>query len=246
MDPLTTAAASGMRARMQTLDMLANNIANASSTGFKADSEFYSLYHGEESADVGAPAPTESPVIEKSWTDFSQGQITRTDSSLDVALLGEGFFTAQGPSGPLYTRDGSFRLSTQGLLETRQGYPVLDVNDKPIQLDPGQPIVVDSEGRIRQPGADAGQLKIVKFAAPQALSKQERSYFRLSVSELKPVPVTGTRVEQRSLESANVQPTQAAVRLVSVMRQFEMLQRAMTIGNEMSKHAVEDVARVSD
>ena len=246
MDPLTTAAASGMRARMQTLDMLANNIANGSSTGFKADSEFYSLYHSEESVEPGDPAPTESPVIEKSWTDFSQGQITQTDSDLDLALRGEGFFTAQSPSGPLYTRDGSFRLSSQGILQTAEGYPVLDANDKPIQLNVNQPIMVDSEGRIRQPGVDAGQLKIVKFAAPQALSKQERSWFRLSVSELKPVPATGTQVQQHSLESANVQPTQAAVRLVSVMRQFEMLQRAMTIGNEMSKHAVEDVARVGD
>lgn len=244
MDPLTSAAASGLRARMQGLDMLANNIANASSVGFKADLEFYSLYHGEQSAESGNPDPTESPVIEKSWTDFSQGQIAQTNGELDVALLGEGFFTIQTPSGPLYTRDGSFRLSAKGILQTTDGYPVLGIDDKPIQLDVTQPVDVDAEGRIEQRGADAGQLKIVRFTAPQVLSKQDRAYFRLSVSDLKPVPATGVQVQQRSLESANVQPAQAAVRLVGVMRQFEMLQRAMTIGNEMSKHAVEDVARV--
>lgn len=245
MDPLTTTAASGMRARMESLDMLANNIANSSSTGFKADSEFYGMYHADETSEPGLPAPSESPVIEKQWTDFSQGQINSTSSDLDLALMGDGFFTAQTPSGPVYTRDGSFRLSKAGTLETRSGYPVLNSDGKPIHLEQSQPVAVDSEGWIQQAGAQVAQLKIVNFTSPQTLSKQEKSYF-LAVKELTPVPAKDTKVQQRGLESSNVQPAQAAVRLVSVMRQFEMLQKAMSIGNDMNKRAVEDVARVGE
>lgn len=246
MDPLTTTAASGMRARMETLDMLANNIANSSSAGFKADTDFYGLYHSEEAAsDSGLPAPTESPVTEKQWTDFSQGQITPTGNELDLALSGEGFFTVQGPNGVLYTRNGSFRVSNDGTLTTRQGYPVLNAENKPIRIDGTKSTQVDGTGRILQGGNEVAQFKLVNFTAPRTLEKQESTYFRLSVSTLTPAPATDVKVEQRSVESANVQPAQAAVKLVSVMRQFEMLQRAMSIGNEMNKQAVEDVARTS-
>src|SRR6202035_4933850 len=120
MDPLISAAASGIRARLESLDMLANNIANSSPPGFKADRGFYGFYFSAEAAD--SPAGTSSttlPVIERQWTDFSQGSLTPTGNALDLALNGQGFFVAQSPNGPVYTRDGSFRLSLQGELETR-------------------------------------------------------------------------------------------------------------------------------
>jgi len=232
---------------METLDMLANNIANVSSAGFKGDSEFYSLYHAESAAlDPDAPAPAESPVIEKQWTDFSQGQITATANDLDLALSGEGFFVVQSRSGTSYTRNGAFHVATNGTLQSQEGYTVLGADDKPVQVDGNTAVEVTSSGEVRQNGSQVGQLKLVKFATSGALTKQEHAYFRLSVSELKPVAATGVEVRQKSLERANVEPAQAAVRLVSVMRQFEMLQRAAAIGNEMNKHAIEDVARVSE
>ena len=235
-----------MRARMQSLDMLANNIANSSSVGYKADSEFYSLYHDESAGlDPANPAPAESPVIEKAWTDFSQGQLNQTGNELDLSLAGDGFFEMQTKGGPAYTRDGSFHLSADGVLQNRQGYPVLNTEGKPITLDVSQPVEVDSDGRIHQQNNEIAQLKLVKFSTPQALTKQEHANFRLAISDLKPSRATGVEVHQRSLEAANVQPAQAAVRLVSVMRQFEMLQKAMTIGNDMNKRAIEDVARAS-
>src|SRR5260370_18707492 len=108
MDGLTAAAASGMRARMESLDMLANNLANVSAPGFKADREFYNTYVAAEAADSPAGGSV-MPVIERQWTDFSQGTLTPTGNPLDVALRGKGFFVATSSSGPLFTRDGSFR-----------------------------------------------------------------------------------------------------------------------------------------
>ena len=130
MDALSVAAASGIRARMESLEMLANNIANQSAPGYKSDREFYSLYLAPEALEASrggtALMPPMLPVIERHWTDLSQGALTSTGSPLDVALSGSGFFVVTGPSGPLYTRNGNFRLSPQGDLETQEGYPVLD------------------------------------------------------------------------------------------------------------------------
>src|SRR5437867_3212527 len=103
MDALTAAAASGMRSRTESLDLLANNLANASAPGFKADREFYNLYVAAEASDSAA-----MPLTEKNWTDFSQGYLTSTQNPLDVAIAGKGFIAVNGPTGSLYTRDGSF------------------------------------------------------------------------------------------------------------------------------------------
>src|SRR5579863_3916134 len=103
MDSLTVAAASGMRSRTESLDMLANNIANASSAGFKADREFYGLYTAAEAEGSANSALPQLPLVARHWTDFSQGSLSPTGNSLDLALAGNGFFTVQTASGPLYT-----------------------------------------------------------------------------------------------------------------------------------------------
>src|SRR3954464_14688291 len=101
MDPISAVAASGMRARMESLDLLANNVANDSTGGHKADREFYSLYAAPETADQGSTMP----VIERPWTGLTQGALQPTGNPLDVARSGSGFFSVDGPRGPLYTRN---------------------------------------------------------------------------------------------------------------------------------------------
>ena len=124
MDPLTATAASGLRARMESLDLLANNVANAATGGYKADREFYSLYADPEAADSGSASAM--PLIEKPWTDLSQGVLQNTGGPFDLALSGRGFFAVNGPSGPLYTRNGSFRLAAEprGLRQGADDYLV--------------------------------------------------------------------------------------------------------------------------
>src|SRR5260370_4306311 len=102
MDQLTATAASGMRSRIESLDLLANNISNASTAGYKSDREFYGLYTSAE-ADTQATLPN----IERNWTDFSQGMVKDTGNPLDVALSGRGFLTPDSPTGTLSTRNGS-------------------------------------------------------------------------------------------------------------------------------------------
>jgi flagellar basal body rod protein FlgG len=245
MDPLTSAAASGIRARIQSLDMLANNIANTSSPGFKADREFYGLYTSDEAADAPEGAtPVSLPVIERQWTDFAQGPLTPTNNPLDLALSSKGFFVAASPTGPLYTRDGNFQLSPQGQLQTLDGYAIQGLDGNPIVLDSAKSVEIGSDGTVRQDGQDISQIAVVDFKNPSALSKRGNSYFQTDAGTMPPLPAEA-QVQQGKLETANSQPAESAVRLVGILRQFESLQKALTIGSDMDRRVVEDVAKVT-
>jgi len=238
------AAASGMRSRIDSLDMLANNLANSSAPGFKADREFYNLYVSQDAADGNdGQSPVTAPVIEKQWTDFSQGTLTPTSNPLDLAITGAGFFAVTSPSGTLFTRDGSFRLSPQGELQTQEGYGVRDSNGNAIVLDPTKQTDIRADGTLRQDGVDVGQIEVVDFNNPQSLVKQGQNYFFADNGNT-PLPASQAEVQQGKLESANFQTAESAVRLITVMRQFEGLQKAMSIATDMNKKAVEEVARV--
>lgn len=244
MDALITAAASGLRARVESLDLLANNIANANTAGFKADREFYSTYLAPEALDgPEGTLPVQAPVVEKNWTDFQQGVTTPTGSPLDVALTGPGFFSLQTASGPLYTRNGNFRLQPDGLLTGITGDAVLDAEGKTIRLDPKAAVAIDDSGVIRQGGGVVARLAITDFDDRSRLQKAGAALFRYDTTLGPPRPVR-SRVEQGRIESANFQPAESAVRLVNVMRQFEMLQKAIALGSEMNRRAIEEVAKL--
>jgi len=236
MDALMISAASGMKARMDSLDMLANNVANANTSGFKADREFYNLYQGE------------LPVVQTHWTDFSQGLLTLTSNPLNLALSGPGFFALNGPNGVVYTRSGYFEISKANQLVSDSGYTVRDVTNqgKPITVDPTQPVTVTKDGTVMQGGQTLGRIEIDQMApAANTIAKLGNTYFALSDPKAQTQPALSAEVQQGYIEESNVAAADSAVRLVSVMRQFDMLQRAMNIGTQMNHAAVQDVAKPS-
>src|SRR5579883_2995695 len=244
MDQISIIAASGMRASMQSLDLLANNIANSSTNGYKGDSEFHSLFVSEAAQDDPTGEPASLPMIERHWTDFGQGMLEPTNNPLDFGLSGKGFFTVQGPSGPLYTRNGSFQLSADGTLTTKEGYPLLDANNQPLKLtSPGQPIVVLPDGTVQQNGQSIGNMQLASFKDSSALFKQGGNYFD-NTAGTDNVTSVDAQVYQGKIEASNVSAAHGAVRLVSVMRQFEMMQKAISISNDMGRQAIEQVARL--
>jgi len=243
MDPITISAASGLRARMDSLDMLANNLANESAGGYKVDREFYSLYVAPEAAGSTPDADT-LPVIGKPWTDFSQGELRSTGSPLDVAFTGKGFFTVAGPNGPLYTRNGSFRISAAGQMVGADGYPLQKVGGGNLTVDPSRPTEIAPDGTVSQDGTEVGQLAIADFSNPAVLSKQGHSYFQLTDTSVQPVAASGVELRPGMLENSNASSAEGAGRLVSVMRQFEMLKKAASLGDEMNRQAVEQVAKI--
>lgn len=245
MDPLTAAAASGLQSRMDSLDLLANNLANTSTSGYKSDREFYNTYLSADALNNPDPAVGDAPVVEKHWTDFSQGSLTNTGNPTDLALSGRGFFAVNGPNGTLYTRNGGFQVSAQGNLVTAEGYPVLLSDGKPVTLDPNSQVVVGADGSVSQNGAALGQLQLVEFADPSLLEKVSGTNFQSpDPQKVTPQAATNVQVAQGKLESSNASSTESAARMVMLLRHFEMLQKAVKIGTEMNRQAIEEVAKV--
>lgn len=225
---------------MQSLDLLANNIANSATAGFKRDTEYYGLYHSEDSS-----GETGLPVVERQWTDFSQGTLQVTGNSMDVALNGTGFLVVNGATGPLYTRNGNLQVTPSGTLSTADGFPLQDaVSGKAVQVTAGKALSIATDGTISQEGQPVGQLKVVDFKNLQSLNKLGSACFQNGDPKNVPVAAKTTEVQQGKIEGSNVPVAEAAMRLVGVMRQFEMLQKAVGISGEMDTKTIQEVARV--
>ncbi len=228
--------------------MLANNLANASTGGYKVDREFFGLYvsQGAQEADdtelVGSP--DQLPVIEKQYTDFSQGMIHATDNPLDFAINGRGFFVVNGPTGPLYTRNGNFKLSSTGLLTNSDGMPVRAKGGGTIQTRSPGILDVAADGTVIQDGEALGQFDLVSFDEPKQLNKQGLNYFH-NIDPKVVGTASDAHIYQGKLEGSNVGSAESSVRLISVLRQFEMLSKAVNIGADMDKQALQQVAGVN-
>jgi flagellar basal-body rod protein FlgG len=244
MDPLTISAASGLRSRMESLDMLANNLANAGTAGFKKDVEVYNLYMSEAARALDAeedPVTAHLPVIDRQWTDFSQGLLESTGNPLDLAIRGSGFLAVNTPQGTMYTRSGRMRVSAGGRLETLDGYTVRLRGGVQPKFDPGQPVEISNSGFVNQAGQVLGQLELVDFPDPSSMAKTSGPYFQTGQQA---TPALGAELLQGQIEGSNVNAAESAVRLVNVMRQFEMLTRSAHVGDDMNREAVEQVAKV--
>ncbi len=242
MDQISVLAAAGMQSRMQSLDLVANNLANSSTGGYKTDGEFFTLFTSE-AAGENESGPSAVPMIQRQWTDFAQGLLEPTNNPLDLGISGKGFYVVQGPSGPLYTRNGNFRFSTTGALVTSEGYSLLQQGGQPFRANTAQPLVVSRDGEITQSGGSIGRIQISDFRNPAGLTKYGSNYFVNTTGE-EPVDATGTQIYQGKIETSNVSASHGAVRIVGLSRQFEMMQKAIMISNDMGKKAIEEVAKV--
>src|SRR5205814_1348440 len=164
MDNISISAASGMRARMESLELLANNLANVETGGYKADREFYSVYtSAEATSDPRTGDVSTLPVIQSHWTDHSQGVLRSTGNPLDFAVDGPGLFAVDTVNGVRYTRNGNFRISKTAALATSDGNPVLGRGGSQIFLQAGLPVEVLADGTVRQGETVAGRMQIATF-----------------------------------------------------------------------------------
>jgi flagellar basal body rod protein FlgG len=140
-----------------------------------------------------------------------------------------------------YTRNGNFRLSPTGTLTASDGNPVRSQTGLPITLDGSLPVEILKDGTVQQGGNPVAKLQLASFS-PGDLSKEGSNYF-IAAQNVTATPATGA-IMQGKLEQSNVGAAESAVRLIGITRQFEILQKAAGIGNDLSKQAIEQVARV--
>jgi flagellar basal-body rod protein FlgF len=246
MDSGLYSAYSGLRVNSDVLEILSNNLANVNTTGFKSDQAFLRVFNNavNESGDPLDRAVNDSSVVDGSFTDFQPGVIRVTGRDLDVALDGRGFFAVQGPTGTMYTRNGTFQLDGSGRLINSEGLEVLG-GAGPIQLPPGK-ITISKGGEIQVDGSSVDTLQVVDFPDTRILEKAGNSMFRVRASDnAQPVAVE-TPVVSGSLEQSNVNPIREMMLMINMMRQFESLQKSIyTLMNTVDDRSINQVGRVA-
>lgn len=238
------AAGTALVSRMQELDTIANNLANASTIGYRAQKEVFSAVLAEQNAAGKSElnrAINSYGVLGNTSLDLSQGALQKTGNELDLAIQGPGYFVVQTANGQVYTRNGSLQVSGKGQLVTSSGDPVLGDNGN-ITMVPG-PVSVGPDGTISSNGAVSGKLKIVEFPPGTQLTSAGNTYYHAPDGTAQ--TSSTSEVRQGVLESSNVNPIMGMVQLVNAQRSAEMMQRALAMFNsEMDKTATQDLPKV--
>ena len=244
MDSGFYSAFTGLAARMQSLDLLANNLANVNTAGYKSEKEFYRAFSASVTNRAITPvnqAINDYGLMGGARVDLTAGSLQSTGNDTDLALDGAGFFVVATKGGMRYTRNGNFSLNTARQLVDAQGN-LVQGQGGPIQLPSGT-VTVSTDGTISVDGAVVAQLKTVDFAPGTSLSPEGNSDL-VAGPDAQAIPSTA-QVRQRMLESSNADPITSAVALIDLQRTAEMMQRALTIFNtDFNQTAVQELPRV--
>jgi flagellar basal-body rod protein FlgF/flagellar basal-body rod protein FlgG len=243
--------------RLDELEVVANNLANVNTTGFKSHRSFYGSFSAALNPEAPAPAMmTVSQAVHQAATQFgllggthldlSQGTLEITGNDTDIALEGAGFFAVLTKNGLRYTRDGSFHLDKDRNLITQQGDKVLAAqpNQKlqPIQIPSGK-ITISPDGSLSVDSTLVAKLRIDDFPAGTQLQPEGNTY--LSAPDGAGKPATTATVRQGSLESSNSDAIRSTVDLINLERTSQIMEKALSIfHNEFNRVAAQDLPRV--
>jgi flagellar basal-body rod protein FlgF len=228
-------AASGMLAEQTRQDQIANDLANASTPGYKGDNSSQHSFgemllqnttNGQTIGTLGLGAQIGTTV-----TDMSQAPLRQTGDSLDLALTGQGFFSVQTPNGVRYTRDGQLTIDGTGRLQTDNGYLVLDTNGQPIKAGSATGLTVGTDGTVTSNGAKVGQIAVVSLTSPV---KQGDTLFA-GTAGARPA---GTTVVQGSLEGSGIDATHAMVDMLASLRTYQSDQQAIQAIDDTLKKGI--------
>lgn len=225
------------------LDIVANNIANTDTAGFKVESLLEKTNPAEPAYTLQGPRPVKFVGEDGVVRDFGQGALRGTGAPLDLAIEGQGFFQVQAPDGPRYTRDGNFRLDDNGVLVTPGGYPVLDDGGGSITLDPtlGK-VTISQDGTVTQGTTRVAKLAAVNFQTLGTLEKTGDNLYR-NTSNQQPTPVENAKIRQGMLEGSNVNPILEISKMIEISRAYEQMAKIMDSNSELSKSAVARMGR---
>ena len=227
------------------MDIVANNIANADTNGFKVESLMTKEVPGPPAFTLEGPRPIKFVGDDGVARDFGQGSLRRTDAPFDVAVDGKGFFKVTTKAGDRFTRDGHFRLDDNGNLTTQSGDPVADDGGGQIVLDPlkGE-VTVASDGTVSQGTDRVAKIGVFQFASLGALEKTGDNYYKNS-SNQQPTAATDAKVRQGMLEGSNVNSILEITRMIEVSRAYEQTTQMMSSQADLSRNSVARLGRIN-
>jgi flagellar basal-body rod protein FlgF len=216
------------------MQIVANNIANAATTGFRSEGLIFSEY--VQSLDVGASLSMGQGNVRN--TSFEQGALTQTNGTFDLAIEGDGFFLIETPQGERLTRAGAFSASGESELVTYDGHRVLDVGGAPLFVPPGEDIAIAADGTLSASGNPLGQIGIVRPVDPFDMIRDGGVMFRTDAGF---EPAEAARVLQGFVESSNVNPIGQLARMIEVQRAYELGQSFLESEDERVRTALKAV-----
>ena len=235
------------------LDVIANNIANINTTGFKTDGAVFEEYISPTARAENFVGPDQliSYVQDRAtWVDLSQGALERTGNALDVAIDGRGFLAVQTPNGERYTRNGAFQINNNGELVTSEGYQVLGASGPIIFQPKDRDITISRDGTISvregntaATEAQRGQISVVGFAQPSLLQKDGTGTFR-APEGVTPQADPTSRLVQGSIEKSNVRAVMEMSRMIEVTRSYTQIAALLSQQSDLQRTAIEKLAEV--
>ncbi len=235
-------ALSHQAALRRRMDVVANNIANMNTTGFKSEQPLFAEHVVRSRGGDTLLGDTFSFVLDRATLrDTSAGGLEATGGALDVAIRGEGFFAVETPAGEQYTRNGRFRLSPQGQLITEHGHSVLGQGGDPLMFGPADTeVTISKNGMISSSRGDIGQLRIVEFEDPQRLMMVAGG---LMTATTPATEVALPQVEQGMIESSNVEAIREMTRMIEVHRSYDRAKQLIEREDQRIRTMMETYAR---
>lgn len=245
MDSGFYAACAALVSRTQALDTIANNLANVSTSGFRATHNVFSsmlVQSGSGSISTLNQDANDYDLLTATQLDTSQGSLTNTNNPMDFAIQGPGYFAVQTAAGVRYTRGGNFHLTPKHQLVTSAGDPVLGEKG-PITLPAGT-ISVTTDGTIAVDGATAGRFHLVEFPSSVQMESAGHEYY-IAPASAKPLAAGNSKIHQGALENSNVNPVMSVIELINAQRDVESMRHMLSLFNgQMDKTAAQDLPRV--
>jgi flagellar basal-body rod protein FlgF len=233
------------------MDVVANNVANVNTAGYKADKSLFEEYlrtGAHEDNFIGRDRAVSFVLDSGTFKDFSQGPSEQTKNPLDVAIEGGGFLVVQTPAGERYTRDGGLQINNQGQLVTAAGNPVLGTSG-PIVFQPtDHDVSIASDGNITvvegtsRTDSVRGKLRLVSFADAQKLLKEGSNLYSAGTAAAQPDTVS--KIRQGFIEKSNVSSVAEMSRMIEVTRTYTQIANMLQQQSDLHKSAIDKLADV--
>lgn len=227
------------------MDVVANNVANINTTGFKSESVLFEDYIMPVAEYTGAANSSDQDLhYTQDWAtvhNFQPGAIAMTGNAMDVALEGEGFLVVQTPEGERWTRDGSLKIDNTGLLVNSDGHPIMSEGGEIRFSNTETDITFSPDGSISSSDGQKGTLRIVEFENAQMLEREGYNLF----SGGEPLAESQTRIQQGALERSNVSGVAEISTMIRVQRAYESMANLLDRQNKLRTEAIRDLASLN-
>lgn len=242
MDNTTNIALSRLTAQSRAMDVIAGNIANLSTPGYRAERMVFSDWLSPQTG-TSAPKGDRSLVYTQdraTYRDRAEGTLTQTGNPLDLALSGNGYFTVQTQAGTRLTRSGHFTLQGDGSITDAGGNALLDTAGVPLKIGAADTnLTVTADGTLSSQNGPIGKIAVVAPTDPNRMTPEGSRLFRADVPT---APVTAPKMIQGAVEDSNVQAVPELTRMISTQRDFQFVTQFVEAEGQRQQNAIDKLA----